>query len=311
VLQVYLFRDFSVERGGSPLSGFENRKVKELFSYLLLNHTRPHRRESLMTLFWPDTDPYKSQRNMRQTLWQLQRQLEQTFDNDGQRLLLVDSDWIQINPQVEIWCDVLLFRGAYQHVKGKTGQELSSKAANTLREAAALYRGELLEGWYQEWCLIERENLQVLFLMMLDKLMDYCEIHHFYEEGITYGMCSLRLDLSRERTHRRMMRLYTLLGDRSSAMRQYEQCVIYLKKELAVEPAERTQDLHQRICNNEPLTHGLALKQAHPLLDKPLATNFDFSRLLSHLTQLTTDLDSAHWRIQQDIKAVTEFLQGK
>ena len=77
-----------------------------------------------------------------------------------------------------------------------------------------------------------------------------------------------------------------------------------------MEPAARTQELYEHICNNEPLTSELALKQAQRLQDKPLAANVDFSHLLSHLTQLTTDLDSAYWRIQQDIKAVTEFLQG-
>ena len=94
VLRIYLFRDFSVEQDGSPFTSFENRKVKELFSYMLLNYTRPHRRETLTTLLWPDINPNKSQRNMRQTLWQLQRQLELNFNNDGQRLLLVNGDWI-------------------------------------------------------------------------------------------------------------------------------------------------------------------------------------------------------------------------
>jgi DNA-binding SARP family transcriptional activator len=141
--------------------------------------------------------------------------------------------------------------------------------------------------------------------------MDYCEIHNEYEEGISYGMCSLKLDLIRERTHRRMMRLYTLSGDRSSAIRQYEQCALYLKRALNVEPAERTQELYERIYENKPLSSTLALKQAQQAKDKPLVANFDFSHLLSHLTQLTTDLESAHWRIHQDVRAVTEFLRGR
>ena len=146
--------------------------------------------------------------------------------------------------------------------------------------------------------------------MMLDKLMGYCQSHRYYEEGIGYVIRSLKVDLSRECTHRRMMRLYTIASDRSSALRQYEQCATYLRKELNVEPAARTQELYERICNNEPLTNELAVKQAQRLQDKSLPANVDFSRLLSHLAQLTADLDSACCRIQQDIKAITEFLQG-
>jgi DNA-binding SARP family transcriptional activator len=309
-VRIYLFRDFSVERDGSLLTSFNKYKVKELFSYLLLNHTRPHRRETLTTLLWSETDPYKSQRNMRQTLWQLQRQLETCFDDEAQRLLLINGDWIQINPQVEIWCDVLRFRRAYERVQGVAGQALDHEITCTLREAVTLYQGELLEGWYQEWCLIERENLQVLFLMMLDKLMDYCESQHNYEEGIGYGMRALRLDLSRERTHRRMMRLYDVAGDRGSAMRQYELCATYLKKEFNEEPTKRTKELYERLSNNQPLTSKLVLKQTHRLDEKLSPSNFDFTHLLSHLAQLVADLDIAYWRIQQEIEAVTELLQG-
>ena len=35
----------------------------------------------------------------------------------------------------------------------------------------ALYRGDLLTGWYQDWCLIERERYQCMFVSLLDKLM--------------------------------------------------------------------------------------------------------------------------------------------
>src|SRR5438128_1039451 len=58
----------------------------------------------------------------------------------------------------------------------------------------ALYRGDLLEGWYSDWCLYERERLQHMYLAMLDKLMEYSESHQEYETGQTYGMRALRYD---------------------------------------------------------------------------------------------------------------------
>ncbi len=62
-----------------------------------------------------------------------------------------------------------------------------------------LYRGDLLEGWYQEWCLFERERLQNAYMLMLDKLMGYCEAHSEYEQGLVYGDLILRLDHASER----------------------------------------------------------------------------------------------------------------
>src|SRR5438876_1093845 len=97
--------------------------------------------------------------------------------------------------------------------------------------------GYLLQGCYQDWCLCERERLQQLYLGALDRLMEYSEIHGEYAAGLTYGGRILRLDCARERTHRGMMRLYHLNGDRTAALRQYERCAATLKKELGVLPA--------------------------------------------------------------------------
>lgn len=99
-----------------------------------------------------------------------------------------------------------------------------------IQNAVQLYQGPLLEGWYQDWCLYERERLQSMYLAMLDELMGYCEVRHDYETGLLYGMGIMSYDWARERTHRRLMRLHYLNGDRAAALRQYEQCAVALKE---------------------------------------------------------------------------------
>ena len=110
-----------------------------------------------------------------------------------------------------------------------------------------LYQGPLLEGWYQDWCLLERERLQSMYLAMLDKLMSFTEVHYDYETGLLYGMRIMCYDRARERTHRRMMRLYYLLGDRAEALRQYERCAAALDEELSISPSKSTQALYKQI----------------------------------------------------------------
>lgn len=308
-LHVYLFRDFYLEKDDAPLAALENRKAKELFSYLLLNNERPHRREALMTLLWEEGEADKSRRNMRQALWQLQRQLDSNDLDQAQRILMIDGDWIQINQDAELWCDVLIFQLAYHKVQGIEGYEMDDDSAQRLREAIALYRGGLLENWYEEWCLIERENLQNAYLMMLDKMMDYCGIHLHWEEGITYGTRSLKLDRARERTYRRMMRLHALRGDRTGAIRLYEQCAAALRQELTVEPSQRTRELFERIRNDEPLLYRPGLDRVQHFANAPLVA-IDLARLLFHVTQLTEDLDNARTRLTRDVEIVTRHITG-
>jgi DNA-binding SARP family transcriptional activator len=104
-----------------------------------------------------------------------------------------------------------------------------------------------MEGCYQDWCLFERERLQNMYLEVLDKLMDYCEEHGEIENGLIYGTLVLRLDRARERTYRRLMRLYHLDGNRSEALRQYQRCEAALHEELDVSPSNRTKELLKQI----------------------------------------------------------------
>ena len=307
VLRVHLFRDFSIELDGAGLSGLENRKFKELLAFLLVYHARPHRREALMNLLWKDASAEKSRRNMRQLLWQLQHYFDFWFVDPAQRLLLVEGEWLRVNPQAAIWCDVSHFLAVYRRVQGQEWYELTHQLAQELRETVNLYRGGLLEGCYQDWCVIERENLQNVYMMMLDKLMDYCEAYGYLENGIAYGVQSLRHDPERERTYRRLMRLYALLDDRAGVMRLYKQCVAILQREYGVAPSERTQQLYRAIRHNELIPAGPA--RPRPVGGAALST-IDLSRLFVQVTRIAGELENARSRISTDLESISHFLMA-
>lgn len=264
VLQITLFGRFSAERDGEPLSGFGSQKVQELFSYLLLHRDRPHPREMLASLLWDHCSTAQSRMYLRRVLWKLQHALS---DEDGEydtAILHVGTDWIQINSDTAYWLDVAVFEETYDTVRGTAGHLLSDQDAQRLEDAAALYRSDLLENFYQEWCLDERARLQHIYMGMLDKLMDHCQAHRRYEQGLEHGKRILQVDRAREHTHRRMMRLFYLAGSRTDALRQYEQCAAVLNEELDVTPSRRTVTLYEQIRADqvdgltEELADGLA-----------------------------------------------------
>jgi DNA-binding SARP family transcriptional activator len=257
-LSIQLFGKFCVRRNEQVLADFDARKVQELFCYLLLHRDHSLPRETLASLLWPDTTTIQSKKNLRQALWQLQSALGSQTEPIHERVLLVEPEWVQLNAEADIWLDVALFEQTYHLVQRVPGQELESQAAQRLQEAVQLYQGPLLEGWYQDWCLLERERLQSLYLAMLDKLMSYCEVDHDYEMSVLYGMRIMCYDRGRERTHQRLMRLYYLLGDRAEALRQYERCAAALDEELGVQPSKSTVALYKQIQADqldEPKSH--------------------------------------------------------
>lgn len=255
-LSVQLFGKLCIRSGDQALAGLEAHRTRELLVYMLLFRDHPHPRERLADLLWGEGTSAQVRKGLRQTLWKLQSVLAAATGAAQPCLLRVDADYVQYNAEADVWVDAAVFESAYKGVQGTPGSVLDGATAATLRQAAALYRGDLLDGWYQDWLLFERERFQHMYLELLGKLVSYSEAHGEYEAGVTYGTQILRYDRARERTHRALMRLYYLHGDRVGALRQYDRCVAALAEEIGVRPARRTVELREQIRADKPLHSG-------------------------------------------------------
>lgn len=244
-LQIHLFGKFTVHHDDRPAQGFDAYKEQELLSYLLLHRNRPHSRETLAGLLWGDVPTEKSKKYLRQALWHIQSALEAR--DGGGAVLSVEHDWVQLNARADLWLDVEVFERTFMLVHDRRGADLDAERLASLQAAVQLYRGDLLEGWYQDWCLFERERLQNIYLVMLDKLMCFCEAEGKFELGQHYGSLVLRYDRAHERTHRQLMTFQYLSGDRTAALRQFERCAAALREELGVKPDKLTAALYQKI----------------------------------------------------------------
>jgi len=306
-LMVFLFGRFCVKRDGEVVEGFEVHKVQQLLSYLLLHRDRVHPRETIASLLWGDTSTAQSRKYLRKTLWQLLTALDQTASS-AEPILAVEPHWIRLNSQPQLRVDVTEFEAAFKRVQGIYGQQLDDDDAAVLQAGVDLYSGNLLEGWYQDWCLFERERLQDMYFLMLDKLMSYCEARRLDELGVIYGSKILQLDHARERTYRQLIRLYYLAGDRSAALRQYARCRAALKEDLGVEPDKETLALYERVCaglplppNDGPARGGFgpavgSMSEAWPLRNLPDA--------LGNLWRLREILDYIQNQVHEGIKTI-------
>ena|SRR5579859_6141432 len=239
-LEIRLFGQIAIRYGGEPLSGLSS-KATELLCYLLLHRERGHAREALAGLFWPDAPDPLAKKYLRQAIWRLQSKL-----TSGD-LLIARADWIRINPQAVLWLDIAEFEQAYEFHRDVPGENLTDPQASALEAAIVLYRGDLIESWYQDWCVYERDRFQLIYLAMLEQLMSYCEACQCYAKGVAYGHHILRYDPARERTHRILMRLHYQAGDRTAALRQYERCAAAMAKQFSVHPSHQTVSLFRQI----------------------------------------------------------------
>lgn len=302
-LRVRLLGRFRARHDGETLNGLRGSKVQELFAYLLLYRHRSHPRESLAALLWENGSTAGSKKYLRQALWQLQSALH---SGAGEDVLELESEWLGVSSRANLWLDVAELERAYRGSRGVPGRRLDDRQSEDLKKAVELYTGDLLEGCYEDWCLFERERLQNQYLVLLDKLMGYCQSHGEYESGLAYGTRILQLDHAQERAHRRMMRLHCLHGDRTAALRQYERCRRALDEELGVEPSAETAALCHRIRQDRFQTSEPAKVAGTEALQgaaEPLPA------VLRGLRELSSHLEQLLHRVQQEVRSVERTLE--
>ena len=280
----------SIEQDGQPPADLPA-KALELLSFLLLHRDRAHSREELAALLWPDAGAALARKYLRQTLWQLQSAL-------AARLLLLSPGWVRIDADADWWLDVDAFERAWEASRDVAGAGLTGMQAHELEEAVVLYRGDLSEGSYSDWCIYERDRLQLTYLAMLEKLMGYCEAQHRYSQGVAYGHRILRHDPAREVTHRQLMRLHYRAGDRTTALRQYERCAEALDRELGLAPTAGTVALRDQIRADRLDAMVGVDPSGGPLIE--LQRRFDqvqesLSALRQHVAQVVGNTPSDVW----------------
>lgn len=228
--QIYLFGSPQILLNGKPLSHFLTHKSGELFGYLAANPNRAHPRILLAGLLWPETTDQKARASLSTELWRLRRVLA---DKQDCLTLTRDEVTLSIDP---LLVDIHRFC-----------EQAQSADYSSLIQAVELYVGDFLEGYYSDWCVLEREKLKDIFLKVLEKLLHYHESRGEWKKAVAFAKRLIVFDPLREELHRSLMSLYVNIGDRPSALAQYRLCTEHLNRELGVGPMPETQRLFEKI----------------------------------------------------------------
>ena len=272
-LSLHLLGTFQAVLDGQPVKGFDSDRVRALLAYLAVEANRPHRRESLAGLLWPEQPEQTARNNLRYALSNLRRVI-------GDRVveppfLLITRHTLQLNPKGDLRTDVTAFT---QHLTRAKNLPDSESIAQ-LEKAVALYQGDFLAGFslghsmpFEEWVLFTRERLMRQAANAMRRLLRYCQQHGDLEAAQNYARRLLQLEPWQEETHRLLMRLLALDGQRTAALAQYEICRQVLAAELGIEPLPETTKLYHRIRAGE-------LDQETARLQSPPPTAFSMGGL--------------------------------
>jgi DNA-binding SARP family transcriptional activator len=252
-LSLQLLGGFQLKRDARRLA-VPARKAQALLAYLALSTGRLGRRDTLTALLWGGVPDRQARQSLRQTVSRLRK----VFRGARSSALVVEGETVSLD-STAIDIDVV----AFERLLGK-----GTPAA--LQEAAALYRGPLLEGLhvaegpFEEWFRTERERLAELAQEALVKLLRRQLGGGPLEAAVHTATRLLALDPLQESVHRTLMRLYIRQGRRAAALRQYQVCVEALRKDLGIEPDAQTQRLYRDILQRQGRQPGGASAIASP-----------------------------------------------
>ena len=285
---------------------FQYDKVRALLAYLAVESDRPHPREALLGLLWPELPEMAARNNLRQVLTTLRRSLgEQAADAP---FLLASRPAVQFNRESDYMLDVQTFTEAIAVSRSHAHRNPTSckTCAARLQQAVALYRGPFLSDFFvpdstafEEWVLMKREWLQRQMLDALDWLTVYHERRGQYEQAREAARRQLELEPWREEAHRQLMRLLVLGGERGAALAQYEKLCRVLDEELGVEPEAATTLLYEQFgsaSDEKPIAPARLVSPAvHPHNLPPPTTPFIGRE--SELAQIALQLDNPDCRL--------------
>ena len=266
-LRVCLFGGLALSWGDAALPTIASLPARSLFAYLVTYRDRGHTRDLLAGTLWPDLPDAQARRRLSQALWQIGRVLHPL--PSPAPYLLTAADTVQFNTAAPYWLDTEEFQAACSGFQDAQSANLQPETAS-LKRAVALYRGDFLAGFYDNWMVVERERLHELFLAALERLLELCKAGGAYEEALGYARRLIAEDLLHEEGHREVMRLCHLLGRSNEALRQYELCRTILAEELGAEPAAATTALYRQIAADVGSPEVPYLPQARSRQPSPL-----------------------------------------
>jgi len=230
---------------------FSRRKVLALAAYLAQSG-QSHSRDELTFLLYPKQARSQAQSNFRAILSYLHKVLDSKW-------LVVDRSRVTLATTQHVWIDTHEFLRLLQDAQHPDAGANVQHEEQLLCDAARLYRGTFLEGFYlkdsprfEDWLLFQQEDFQERYAFIQRRLLAIHISRGEFELALEFGRRLLRLDHLDEAVHRSMMKLYHLVGRSSAALRQYESCRNLLAEELGEAPEEETERLYAAIqCRRE------------------------------------------------------------
>ena len=220
------------------------RRARDIFCYIA---TRKHRRvakDVLIEAFWGEEEIETIEKNFHPTISHIRKALNSRQQLKQNFIVFRDGAY-QLNPEFTYSIDSEEFLAAIAAAETAKREKDDGALRENLERAYALYRGEFLDGSYEDWAEEQRHFYREQFSRVLNGLAKQAVAEKQWTAALKFADEILAIDPYREDLHRLVMKVLAAQSKPAAVKKHYEDMQTLLKQELGMDPSAETKRLYK------------------------------------------------------------------
>lgn len=215
------------------------RRARDIFCLISTSKNRRVAKDILIDIFWGAEDPAAVEKNFHPTISHIRKALNsrQSFK---QNFVVFRDGAYQLNPELKYAIDTEDFEthiAAAEKAKREKDNELLRAS---LERAAEIYKGDFLEGSYEDWADERRNYFQEQQIRVISALAKLAYSEKRWAAVNRFSEQILSADPFREDIHRLVLRSLAAQGKPAAVKKHFEHMANTLRSELGIEPSAET-----------------------------------------------------------------------
>ena len=222
------------------------RRARDIFCYIA---TRKHRRvpkDVLIEAFWGDEEFEAIEKNFHPTISHIRKALNSRQALKQNFIVFRDGAY-QLNPEFSYKIDTEDFVNRIAAAESAKRDKDDAGLRLNLEYAYSIYRGEFMDGLYENWAEEQRPFYQEQFSRVLNALAKLSVTEKRWADALKYAGEILTIDPYREDLHRLVMKVLAAQSKTGAMRKHFEDMRDLLKQELGIEPSAETRRLYSEL----------------------------------------------------------------
>jgi DNA-binding SARP family transcriptional activator len=222
------------------------KRARDILCFIASRRHRRASKDTIIDTFWGESDFEAVEKNFHPTVSHIRKALNSNQPVKQNFLVYRDGDYL-LSQDFSYSIDTEEFDRLVAEGESARRAGDGARFTEAFERAVELYRGDFMQGSYDDWAEEQRSYYKEQQLRMLETLATTAQKAEDWPRSMKLAQRILSEDQFREDVHCMIMRAHAAEGNRAAVKDQYESLRKLLRKELGVEPAAETQKVLKQL----------------------------------------------------------------